>query len=136
MKKLLSISVFRFMAFFMFSCGGGSTPKAVAEQAVKCIQSQDYKGYIDLTNLNDNENMTSEEKEKSKEQLALLLEDKGKKEYDRKQGIKDYEINDETIDGDKATVKVKIIYGNGEEKEETMSLVKNKDGKWRIPLNK
>ena len=66
--------------------------------------------------------MTSEEKEKSKEQLALLLEDKGKKEYDRKQGIKDYEINDETIDGDKATVKVKIIYGNGEEKEETMSL--------------
>lgn len=67
------------------------------------------------------------------EELAMMLEMKGQKVIKDNQGIDSYEVvNEEAAeDGQKATVTVKVTYGNGEVKENRMKMVKNSDGEWR-----
>jgi hypothetical protein len=76
------------------------------------------------------------EVEKSREQLVSLVKDKMDKELESKQGIKDFEVADEKIEDDKATVKMKVTYGNGETKDNDMKLAKDKDGKWWLDSGK
>lgn len=125
-----------FIAALTMSGCSDNSPKGVAEKAVSCMQAKDWKGYVDL--------MYFEEKEgkdiaKEKEEFAALLKEKGDKTIDEKGGIKSYEIISEEIaeDGNTATVKAKIVYGNGEEdKDETIKLKKDGKGNWKISLNK
>ena len=67
-----------------------------------------------------------------------LLREKGEKTMKEKQGLKSYEVLSEEIseDGNKATVEMKIVYGNGEEKTEKVKLAKNDKGEWRITWGK
>ena len=69
--------------------------------------------------------------------LVALGKEKGAKQIEEKGGISAYKVVEETVseDGQKATVKVEITYGNGETEVEeyNMELV---DGVWKITFNK
>ena len=116
------------MMALMTSCGKGhdNTPKGVAIAGVECLADKDYKGYMDLTDAS----------KEQKEAMTQMLEKVGK-EGDEKGGMKSYEVVDEKVDEEAgtATVTVKIVYGNGEEKNNTMKCVK-KDGKWLLSADK
>ncbi|MCD4679425.1 MAG: DUF4878 domain-containing protein, partial [Bacteroidales bacterium] len=64
---------------------------------------------------------------------AMLL--KGKEDIEEEGGIKSNEVIEENINeaGDRATVKVKVIFGNGEEDTLTYKFVME-DGKWKYSM--
>lgn len=133
MKKILLSLFVAVAAMALWSCGDSNTPSAVAEKSVKCLQNSDYEGYVDLLGTND-----GKDSEEGEEQLVALLREKGEKTMKEKQGLKSYEVLSEEIseDGNKATVEMKIVYGNGEEKTEKVKLAKNDKGEWRITWGK
>ena len=127
MKKILVMFTMCLMMAVMTSCGGHeNSPKGVAMAGVECLADKDYKGCMNLTDA----------KEEQKQMMTQLLEKVGK-EGEQKGGMKSYEVVDEQIDEEKgtATVKVKVVYGNGEEKTNEMKCVK-KDGKWLLSSDK
>lgn len=134
MKKLFISMLVAVVALTLWSCGPANTPSAVAEEACKCMQNEDYEGYADLMDLKKSEDGKGVEKE----QLAALLREKGTKTMEKKQGIKSYEVLSEEIseDGKSANVKMKIVYGNGDEDTQKMKLVKNDDGDWKLTMGK
>lgn len=129
MKKIILSLFVTVAALALWSCGDSNTPSAVAEKSVKCLLNSDYEGYVDLLGTND-----GKDSEEGKEQLVALLREKGEKTMKEKQGLKSYEVLSEEIseDGNKATVEMKIVYGNGEEKTEKVKLKKNDKEEWRI----
>lgn len=136
MKKLMSfvIAVFAILAFT--ACSSNS-PKDVAEKAMKCIVNQDYKGYVDLVYLQD-ENKSKEDVDKAKAQLVELLQNKGEKSIKENEGVESFEVTKEEIseDGNSATVDLNITYKNGKTDDTTVKLCKDKNGKWWIDLGK
>ena len=134
MKKLFISMFVAVVALTLWSCGPANTPSAVAEEACKCMQNEDYEGYADLMDLKKSEDGKGVEKE----QLAALLREKGTKTMEKKQGIKSYKVESEEIseDGKSANVKMKIVYGNGDEDTQKMKLVKNDDGDWKLTMGK
>lgn len=113
--RLLSFSI---LAFLM-ACGGGDSPKAVSENFLKALNRMDYEtakkyGTEDTGKLLD---MMSG--------FAKMMPDSAKEE-------KNFEIKDEKIDGDKATV---TYSQTGDESEQVLNLVKL-DGKWKVAMSK
>ena len=103
----------------MISCGGGDTPKSVAENFLKALNKMDYEtakkyGSEDTGKLLD---MMSG--------FAKMMPDSAKKEMS-------FEMKDEKINGDKATV---TYTASGEEGVQTLNLVKI-DGKWKVAMSK
>lgn len=129
MKKLFAtMTVCLMMVALMSSCGDSNTPEAVASKAVECMMKKDFKGLVDLTALSDQE----------KAGVVQLLEEKGSKKLDQQGGIKSFEIVDQQIDekDGTATVKVKYVYGNGDDDTDTMQLIKGEDGQWKLSTKK
>ena len=133
MKKLFISMFVAVVALTLWSCGPANTPSAVAEEACKCLQNEDYEGYVELLDLKETKNQESD-----KEQFVAMLREKGTKTMEKKQGIKSYEVLSEEIseDGKSANVKMKIVYGNGDEDTQKMKLVKNDDGDWKLTMGK
>lgn len=128
------IAVFAILA--ITACSSNS-PKDVAEKAMKCIVNQDYKGYVDLIYLQD-ENKSKEDVDKAKAQLVELLQNKGEKSIKENEGVESFEVTKEEIseDGNSATVDLNITYKNGKTDDTTVKLCKDKNGKWWIDLGK
>ena len=128
------IAVFAILA--ITACSSNS-PKDVAEKAMKCIVNQDYKGYVDLIYLQD-ENKSKEDVDKAKAQLVELLQNKGEKSIKENEGAESFEVTKEEIseDGNSATVDLNIKYKNGKTDDTTVKLCKDKNGKWWIDLGK
>ena len=129
MKRILALLALAAIVFVSSCKGGGTTkqsgPEAAAKAAVEAIKKGDIKAFINSYNLSDDDKAT----------LSALIEEKLQKKIDEKGGIKSYEILDSNIDGDKATVKVKIYYNNGTDEESTFKLT-NVDGKWLQEMDK
>lgn len=137
MKKVATLFGIIAMILAMASCSS-NTPAGVAEKSVKCIQEKDYKGYVDLVYFNEKDSTSKEDKEKIKEMLVSLMEEKADSEYKKTGGIKSFETVSEEISEDEKTAKVvmKLTYGNGTSKEENIKLRKDADGNWRIDIGK
>ena len=133
MKKLFISMFVAVVAFTLWSCGPANTPSAVAEEACKCVQNEDYEGYVELMDLKETKNQESE-----KQQFVAMLREKGTKTMEKKQGIKSYKVESEEIseDGTSATVKMKVVYGDGSEDTNKIKLVKNDKGEWKVSLGK
>ena len=106
------------LAFFI-ACGGNDTPKSVAENFLKAMNKMDYEtakkyGTADTGKLLE---MISG--------FAKMMPDSAKQE-------KNFEIKDEKVEGDKATV---TYAESGEEGIQTLNLVKV-DGKWKVAMSK
>lgn len=132
MKNLFSLLAIAAFALITWSCSS-NTPTGVAKQSIEAIEKGDYEGYVDLLYIKNDKN-----KEETKQQLVALMKEKGAKTVEQKQGIKSCTVEEETLsdDGEKATVKMKVLYGNGKEETEDFSLRKDEDGNWKIDIGK
>ena len=121
-KYLLLFAAFTFIAASMMSCGGGSsTPKEVAIDFTKKLNSLDFEGAKKLG---------TPETAKMLDMLstfAAMMPDSVKNET---KNLK-VEAKDEKIDGDKAEVNIV----NGDKGEEKINLVKQ-DGNWKVHMSK
>ena len=134
-QKLLGTVLLLAAMFVVCSCTDNS-PKGVATKSVKCLQNKDFKGYADLVYLKAKE---GEDVNKQKEMVAGLLEGKYDKKIGKKDGIKSFEVLSEEVaeDGKTAVVKMKVVYGNGEEdNDEAVKLIKDDKGDWKLDAGK
>ena len=135
MKRIFSYLIILAAAMcFMTSCTK-SSPSAAFLNYMEKLKAGDYKGFVQGFSVD--ENKTPEEQEKAQQTLESLISDKTAKSMEEKQGLKDIQILEETIDedGKTATIKAKLIYGNGEEQENVQKMVKQGD-EWKMELNK
>jgi hypothetical protein len=117
------------------SCGEsgvmGSSPGDVAKTMVINLQEENYDAVVEIYINKNGEELTDEEKNKVKAFLPSA-----KEEMDKKGGLKEIVITEETIskDGKTATVKSYLIYGNGDKSnEDETNLVKVNDS-WRVEI--
>lgn len=140
MKKILVALLFGMMTIgFLTSCGKNSPSDAVKKQ-MECLKNQDAEGLVELVAFK--ESLDEEEIKKAKAELASLIREKGFKDIiERNGGIKSYEVLNEDVGenpepGSIAFVTLKTVYNNGEEQEEKVKLIMDKDGKWKIYMGK
>ena len=113
--KSLLISCF----LLLFSCSGGDSPKAVAEQYLKAIGQYDFEGA----------------KKYGTEDTGKLLDVMSgfaKMAPDSTKNDVSFVILDEKIDGEKASV---IYKEEGKESETSLNLLRI-EGKWKVNMTK
>lgn len=139
MKKQLAVLLLGMMAVgFMTSCGSGNSPSAVVKKNIECIKNKDAKGVVELTYLDDIAN-SPEDLEEAKAQFLSMLQEGAFESLEEKGGVKSFEILNEDVSdnpepGSIAFVTVKTVYGNGEEYENKVKTVMDKNGKWKVAL--
>lgn len=135
MKKLFGFFALMTALFIMTSCGGGNSPKAVADKALKAMQNKNYDEFVEYIYIAPKE---GEDPEGAKKMLSGMMQSKADKAYEKKGGFKSYEVLSEEIDekGEKAVVKVKMEFGDGDVKEDDMKLRKDDKGNWKIDMGK
>ena len=133
MKKLSIILSLVIASFVLFttSCGtsSSSSPADISKNIIKNAEKGNFDAIIDVFATNGKE-LTAEEKAK----LTAMLQ-MGQEEMKKKDGVKSVEVIEEVINeaGDKATVKMKVVYGNGDESTQTDKFVME-DGKWKYTM--
>ncbi len=133
MKKLSIILSLVIASFVLFttSCGtsSSSSPADISKDILKNAEKGNFDAIIDVFATNGKE-LTAEEKAK----LTAMLQ-MGQEEMKKKDGVKSVEVIEEVINeaGDKATVKMKVVYGNGDEDTQTNKFVME-DGKWKYTM--
>jgi hypothetical protein len=133
--KLFLGLLFVSTSLIIVSCGEGGVGDSSPGDAVKSmaidLQGENYNTVVDLYINKNGEELTDEEKTKIRAFLPSA-----KEEMDKKEGLKEVVIVEETIsaDGKTATVKSYLIYGNGDKSsEDEINLVKV-NGNWRIEI--
>ena len=125
MKTLFRLFICLAVVVFA-SCTGNPEPKDIAEDVAECIQQKNYKGLTDII-------YASEENpsEKDKAQMTALFESKIDKKYEKKGGIKSFEVGEQMIDEEAGTAVVPVVFtfGNGKGRTENYKFSK-KEGKW------
>ena len=122
--------------FALISCGegglGSSSPGDVVKTSMWNMADENYEAAVSVYVNKNGEELSEEERAKI---MAFMPE--GKKELDKKGGLKEVIILEETIseDGTTATVKGQTIYGNGEKEDGSESRLINVNGEWRIILD-
>ncbi|MBR5982837.1 MAG: DUF4878 domain-containing protein [Bacteroidales bacterium] len=131
MKKLVIVLAVIAMVFSMSSCkkNGGSTPTDAAKAYYECLKKGDYKAAVKST-YKYNKEMTAEEQKKAEEAIDALA-DKISMGIGLRGGLSSFEVSNEKIDGEMATVDVKMKYGDGGEDSKTEQLKKVGE-KWFI----
>jgi hypothetical protein len=116
----LTISLATLLVGFLAACGGGDSPKSVAEHFLKSMNSMDFEGA---------KKYGTEDTDKLLDMMsgfAKMVPDSMKANETK------FEITGEKIEGDKATVTYKE---EGREGEIPLSLVRV-DGKWKVSMSK
>jgi hypothetical protein len=132
MKKLMFAFLIACFAMVVTSCTDNS-PEGVVTKAAKFLQEKDYKAYVDLFQFKD-ESDAEKVKEKKAGIVQMLTEKAEKKPEDMT--FKSFEIVEKEIGENSAKFKVKFIRENGTEKIQSMDLIKNDDGKWKLDAGK
>lgn len=132
MKKLMFAFLIACFAMVVTSCSDNS-PEGVVTKAAKLLQEKDYKAYVDLFQFKD-ESDADKVKEKKAGIVQMLTEKAEKKPEDMT--FKSFEIVEKEIGENSAKFKVKFIRENGTEKIQSMDLIKNEDGKWKLDAGK
>ena len=124
MKKLITGFIACICALVLVSCTS-NTPTGKAKAYLEDYKDGNYREFVDHFHFK--KAVTDEDKQG----LANMLEEKGKKSIEEKGSIESYEITSEEIgeDGETATVKSILHYGNGSQEEQNIKLVKI-DGQW------
>jgi hypothetical protein len=116
-------------------CGEGGVGDSSPGDAVKTmtinLQEENYDAVVNLYINKNGEELTDEEKDKVKAFLPSA-----KEEMDKKDGLKEVVIVEETIapDGKNATVKSYLIYGNGDKSNEDKTNLVKINGNWRVEI--
>ena len=137
MKRILSITLWIAAMFVMASCssGSGSTPGKALGKYVDELKSGNYENFVEGFALE--EGIPAEQAQQQKAMLASLVGEKASQEYEKKGGLKGFEIVSEEIaeDGNSAVVTFKLQFGDGTDSEDTQKMVK-RDGKWLMDADK
>ena len=119
--------------FTLVSCGEGglssSSPGDVVKISAGNIADEDYDALVTLYVNKNGEPLSKEEQDKIKTIMPEV-----KKEMDKKGGLSEVLILNETIseDGKTATVKTQLVFGDGEKSDEDTSKLLNVNGQWKI----
>ncbi|MDR3118144.1 MAG: DUF4878 domain-containing protein [Mediterranea sp.] len=134
MKKMIYFSLLVLLPGLFAACSSAG-PGEAAKKYAQYIADGQYGKFID--GIAFDENTTEEQVKEQKEMLAALLREKGKKEIDKRGGLKRIEIVSEDIsaDGNEAEVVLKQTYGDGTTDDEDYEMVK-KDGVWKMVVRK
>lgn len=130
-SNLLTVLVIA-LSFVLSSCGGSTgssnSPSKAVEKAFGYYLKKDYDRMAAMYANGEGKKLTKEELDKVKAMMPYATQ-----QDEKKGGLKDFEIVEETIadDGNSAKVKVVKKYGNGKEDTDRLTLVKV-DGDWLI----
>lgn len=132
-KNGILITMVLLLTITAFSCGSsssGSSPSDAVETLFKHIKAKDYDKAMSLFYFEEGEELSEADMQKVK---ALLMAES--EEYEKKGGLKDIEIVEETVDsnGTSGEVDFKIIYGNGDEDKRNYD-TKKVNGKWKLEM--
>jgi len=118
-----------FLIFSLISaCGGSnSSPEGAVDIYLSCAADQDVECMMKSFDPKSMEQAGVKDKMQTMLQ-ASLEQSKGKGEV-----LKSWDILESKVDGDQASVKVKMNFENGESKEDKVK-VQQVDGKWYIVL--
>ncbi|NNG28012.1 MAG: DUF4878 domain-containing protein [Ignavibacteriaceae bacterium] len=131
-KLLFGIALITTM-FTLASCGegglGSSSPSDVVKISAGNIADEDYDALVTLYVKKNGEALSEEEQDKVKAIMPQM-----KEEIDKKGGIKEVIIIEETIseDGTTATVNSQLVFGDGEKSNEDKSELLLVNGNWKI----
>lgn len=134
MKKILSILAVA-VAMFMVACAGApATPSDAAVEYYQCVVNGDYEAFANAVHFDTTD---PEEIAEGKAMITSLYKEKAAPQIKKKGGVKSIEAVGETIseDGNTANVQLKVVYGDGSEKNEDIKLVKIED-KWMLAFDK
>lgn len=109
--------------------GGSSSPGDVVKKSAGNIADEDYDALFAVYVNKNGEELSKEEQDKIK---AIMPQIKG--EMDKKGGVKEVIIIEETIseDGTTATVNSQLVFGDGEKSNEDKTELINVNGSWKI----
>jgi len=124
MKKLVIVLAVIAMAFGMSSCTkkGGDTPTNAVQAYYDLLKKGDFKGAVQST-YDYNKEMSKDERDAADAMLDMTAS-KIQDAMNEKGGMKEFALSNEAVNGEEATVDVKITYGNGEEEEKTETVKK------------
>ncbi|WP_298263922.1 DUF4878 domain-containing protein [uncultured Lutibacter sp.] len=113
------------------SCSSGSAPSDTIKTAYDLMKSKNFKKVAALYVNHDGEKFSEEEAKKMEGLLGMA----SKEEFDKKNGLKNIVIDEETIseDGNSAKVKYTVHFKNGDSEKEDAKLIKM-NGKWFIKM--
>lgn len=134
MKKLVFLFAL-VTALFAVSCGGPATPSDAAAEIYAMVMAGDFDKVADCFYFDESK---PEEAAEAKAMLTSLFTEKAKPQIEAKGGIKSVEPLEEVIaeDGKSATVRMKITYGDGSEKDEKIKMILTEAGEWKADMNK
>lgn len=134
MKKLFALFAVA-VAMFMVSCAGApATPSDAAVEYYQCVVNGDYEAFANAVHFDTTD---PEEIAEGKAMITSLYKEKAAPQIEKKGGVTSIEAVGETIseDGNTANVQLKVVYGDGSEKNEDIKLVKVED-KWMLAFDK
>ena len=134
MKKLFTLFAVA-VAMFMVSCAGApATPSDAAVEYYQCVVNGDYEAFANAVHFDTTD---PEEIAEGKAMITSLYKEKAAPQIKKKGGVTSIEAVGEAIseDGNTANVQLKVVYGDGSEKNEDIKLVKVED-KWMLAFDK
>lgn len=133
MKQLIRLGLMLVAVLAMVSCTP-STPGAALKNYMSALSDKDYEKFIDGCNISETD---SDKAKEIREGLIAMIQEKGSKTIEKKDGLKEIEIVSEEMaeDGNSAIVTYKQHYGDGSVKEDTQKMIKV-DGKWLMDIGK
>ncbi len=131
-KNGIVIALTFVLALAVTSCGSGgptaNSPSKSVEKVFGYIMDKDYEKAAKMYASEDGKMLTEEEVAKITALLPMMVQ-----EYNKKDGLKSIKVLQEKIseNGDEAKVDITMKYGNGEEKKESLKVMKI-DGNWYL----
>ncbi len=132
MKKVFYLLSIALMAMAFVACSSSkNTPEGVVDAYLKAMQKNDSRKALEMYHFS--KPLTDEQFE----EYVQMVDDKVKKENDKKGGIVSWEIEAPEMaeNAESAVVRYTVKYGNGSEDSDKQKVVKI-DGKWMLDSGK
>ncbi len=132
MKKVFYLLSIALMAMAFVACSSSkNTPEGVVDAYLKAMQKNDSRKVLEMYHFS--KPLTDEQFE----EYVQMVDDKVKKENDKKGGIVSWEIEAPEMaeNAESAVVRYTVKYGNGSEDSDKQKVVKI-DGKWMLDSGK
>jgi Domain of unknown function (DUF4878) len=132
MKSAFSRLLIVTALFSLMSCGSGtgsgSSPGDIVKTMIKDLAEGNNDALITSSVNKKGESLSKEEQE-----FMKAFAPEVKKDMDKKDGLKEVVIIEESIseDGNTATVTYELIWGNGDKSDKSETKLMKVDGKWR-----
>ncbi|MBE6324340.1 MAG: DUF4878 domain-containing protein [Bacteroidales bacterium] len=132
MKKVFYLLSIALMAMAFVACSSSkNTPEGVVDAYLKAMQKNDSRKALEMYHFS--KPLTDEQFE----EYVQMVDDKVKKENDKKGGIVSWEIEAPEMaeNAESAVVRYTVKYGDGTEDKDKQKVVKI-DGKWMLDSGK